>query len=162
MNRNQDISQGKSVGDLGWEAFWFLTHTFLAFMFLALVIGAITLTHPDPDAIPPKLLCTALAFLVPLIGGLIIARSQQNHIAGYVWISGLVFFSVVCVWVLDLPTGNGLCETCGAVEKLWRTFFDIHHGSGLMAGDGLLVGAWIPLSMIGYAFGAHFGLEKNS
>jgi hypothetical protein len=32
--------------------------------------------------------------------------------------------------VLDLPTGKGLCESCEAVEKLWRTFFDIRHGSG--------------------------------
>src|SRR5260370_5275177 len=102
MNRNQDISQGKSVDDLGWEAFWFLTHTFLAFMFLALVIGAITLTNPDPDAIPPKLLCTALAFLVPLIGGLIIARSPQNHTACYVSISCLVFFSLLSLLVLRL------------------------------------------------------------
>ena len=29
-----------------------------------------------------------------------------------------------------------------------------------MAGDGLLAGTWIPLSMIGYAVGAKFGLTK--
>jgi hypothetical protein len=162
MNPNQDISQGKSIGDLGREAFWFLTHSTLAFVILVLVIGAMTLTHPDPEAVGPKLLGTVLAFLVPMIGGFLIARSQQNDIAKYVWISGLVVFSVVCVWVLDLPTGNGLCENCGAVEKLWRTFFDIRHGSGLMAGDGLLAGAWIPLSMIGYAIGAKFGLKTDA
>jgi hypothetical protein len=83
---------------------------------------------------------------------------QRNEVASYVWISGLVFFSIVCVWVLDLPTGPGLCEDCGAIDKLWRTFFSIRHGSGLMAGDGLLFGSWIPSSMIGYAVGAHFGL----
>ena len=99
-----------------------------------------------------------MAFLVPMFGGLVIARIQQNRVARYVWISGLVIFSIVCVWVLDLPTGNGLCETCGALEKLRRTFFTFTHGSGLMAGDGLLVGAWIPLSMISYAIGARFGL----
>lgn len=162
MNPNQDISQGKSIGDLGREAFWFLTHTALAFIFLALVVGGMTITHPDPDAIQPKLLCTVLALLVPMMGGFIIGRSQQNDIARYVWISGLVVFSVVCVWVLDLPTGNGLCETCGAVEKLWRTFFDIRHGSGLMAGDGLFAGTWIPVSMIGYAMGASLGLNTES
>jgi hypothetical protein len=96
-----------------------------------------------------------------MIGGFIVARRQQNDIAGYVWISGVVVFAVVCVWVLDLPTGNGLCENCGAVEKLWRTFFDIQHGSGLMAGDGLVAGAWIPLSMIGYAIGAKFGFNND-
>ena len=87
-----------------------------------------------------------------------IAVMQQNDIAPYTWISGLVIFSIVCVWVLDLPTGKGLCENCGAVEKLWRTFFDVQHGSGLMGGDGLLIGAWLPLSMIGYSIGARLGL----
>jgi hypothetical protein len=94
-----------------------------------------------------------------MFAGLIIARVQQNYTAQYVWISGLVIFAVVCVWVLDLPTGNGLCESCGATEKLWRTFFSFTHGSGLMGGDGPLLGAWIPLSMISYAIGAKFGLE---
>jgi hypothetical protein len=68
-------------------------------------------------------------------------------------------FSVVCVWVLDLPTGNGLCENCRALKKLWRTFFYIYHDSGLM-GDGLLVGTSIPLSMIGYAIGAKSGFDS--
>ena len=159
MAIRQDIPQGKSLSDLGREAFWFITHTLLAVVVLAIAIAGMTLTHPDPDALPPKLIGTGLAFLIPLVGGFLIARVQQNDIARYVWISGLLLFSVVCVWVLDLPTGNGLCEKCGAVEKLWRTFFDIGNGSGLMGGDGLLVGTWTPLAMIGYAIGAKFGLE---
>ena len=159
MAIKQDITQGKSIGDLGREAFWFLTHTLLAALFLAGMLAAMWMTHPDPDASAPKMLGTVLAFLVPMIGGFIIAKMQQNVIARYIWISGLLIFSVVCVWVLDLPTGNGLCEGCQAVEKLWRTFFDISNGSGLMAGDGLLYGAWLPLSTIGYSIGARFGLD---
>ena len=158
MNTNQNISQDKTIGELGREALWFLTHTFLALVFLYLVIGVMWLNSPDPDSANPKLLASVLSFLVPMIGGFFIARMHRNRIAGYVWISGLVFFSVICVWVLDLPTGPGLCENCGAIEKLWRTFFSINHGSGLMAGDGLLFGSWSPLSMIGYAVGARFGL----
>jgi hypothetical protein len=161
MHAQEDITQGKSIGDLGREAVWFLTHTCMAAFFLALVIAGITLTQPDPDALQPKLLGTVLAFLGPMIGGFLVTRILQNRIARYVWISGLVFFSLVCVWVLDLPTGAGLCEHCGAVEKLWRTFFDIQHGSGLMAGDGLLFGSWVPLSMIGYAIGAVFALPSK-
>jgi hypothetical protein len=160
MMKEQDISQDKSISDLGRESLWFLAHTLVAVIFLAFVIGVMSLSHPDPDSVMPKLLGTVLVFVVPLIGGYAIAHVQQNDIARYVWISGLVIFSVVCVWVLDLPTGNGLCETCGAVEKLWRTFFTFSHGSGLMGGDGLLVGTWIPLSMIGYAIGARFGLDS--
>ena len=156
----QDTIKGKSVGELGWEAFWFLTNTLLAVLFMALALGAMTMTHPDTDATTPKLLGTGLAFLVPMLGGFLVAKFQQNDTAGYVWISGLLLFSVVCVWVLDLPTGNGLCEHCGAVEKLWRTFFDIGNGSGLMGGDGVLVGTWTPLAMIAYSIGARFGLDK--
>jgi hypothetical protein len=159
MAIKQDITQGKSIGDLGREAFWFLTHTFLAVLMLALAVGGMWMTHPDADATTPKLIGTGLAFVVPMIGGLIVAKMQQNEIARYIWISGLLVFSVVCVWVLDLPTGNGLCEHCGAVEKLWRTFFDISNGSGLMGGDGLLVGTWMPLAMIAYSIGARFGLD---
>ncbi|WP_158790056.1 hypothetical protein [Granulicella sp. L60] len=159
MTNAQDTSQDKSLGDLGREALWFLAHTLIAFLLLALTICVMSLNHPDPDSPIPKLVGTILALLVPMVGGFLLARLHHNDIAGYIWISGLVIFSVVCVWVLDLPTGNGLCETCGAVEKLWRTFFTISNGSGLMGGDGLLVGAWIPLSMIGYAVGAKFAYE---
>jgi hypothetical protein len=160
MMRDHDISQDKTVAELGRESLWFFAHTLLAVILLAVVLGVISLDHPDPGSVMPKLLGTVLAFLVPMIGGFLIARIQQNQVARYVWVSGVILFSILCVWVLDLPTGNGLCETCGAVEKLWRTFFTFNHGSGLMGGDGLLVGAWIPLSMIGYAIGASLGLES--
>ena len=153
------ISKDKSISDLGREAMWFLTHTLLAVAALVLVLGGMSLAHPDPEAATPKLLATGLALLVPMIFGFVLTRLHHNEIARYVWISGLLLFSVVCVWVLDLPTGNGLCEHCGAVEKLWRTFFSIDSGSGLMGGDGLLVGSWLPLSMIGYAVGSRFSLE---
>jgi len=154
-----DLSQNKTLGDLSREALWFSVHTLAAVATLAMVVGGIALTRPDADAMQPKLLGTVLALLVPMAAGFLIARKQQNDIAGYVWISGLLVFSVVCVFVLDLPTGNGLCDKCGAVEKLWRTFFDISHGSGLMSGDGLLIGTWIPLSMIGYAIGARYAID---
>ena len=154
-----DSSRNKSLAELLREAIWFCLHTLLAVALLALVLAAMWMSHPDPDALRPKLLGTALALLIPLICGFLFAQMYQNRVARYVWISGLLIFSVVCVWVLDLPTGNGLCEKCGAVEKLWRTFFAINNGCGLMAGDGLFIGTWLPLSMIGYSLGARFGLE---
>ncbi len=160
MNEEYEVTQGKTAGDLGQEAMWFSIHTVLAVLVLLAVVFGIYLTHPDPDANFPKLLGTVLGLLVPMIVGFTIAKARQDRIAKYIWISGVLVFSIVCVWVLDLPTGVGLCEKCGAVEKLYRTFFDINHGSGLMGGDGLLVGTWIPLSMIGYAVGAKFGLDE--
>ena len=159
MSNDFDASQGKTAGDLTREALWYTIHTILAVIVLALVVFGISLSHPEIDQNGPKILGTFLAFIVPMFFGFFVTKNRQDRTAKYVWISGLLTFSIVCVWVLDLPTGNGLCEKCGAVEKLYRTFFDINHGSGLMGGDGLLVGTWIPLSMIGYAVGASFGLE---
>ncbi len=156
-----DSPQSKTAGDLGREAISFIIHTLLAVLFLALVVFGIGLTNPDPDAALPKIIGTILAFLVPMIAGFVIVRIQPAHEAKHVWVSGLVFFALVCVWVLDLPTGNGRCEACAddPIQKLQRTFFSIHNGSGLMNGDGLLVGTWIPLAMIGYAIGAAFAFD---
>jgi FtsH-binding integral membrane protein len=155
----RDISQDKTPGDLAREAFWFLSHTLVAVLFLAIAVGVMSFNNPDPDSSTPKALGTALAFLVPLIGGFLLARIHRNNIAAYVWVSGLIFFSIICVRVLDLPTGAGLCENCTPMEKIWRTFFTFTHGSGLMGGDGLLIGSWIPLSTIGYAIGAKLAIK---
>lgn len=160
MKQEYATTVDKSAGQLGLDALRYTFHTLLAVITLAIVVTLFALAHPQDDASGPKLLCTALALLVPMAAGFLIARSRHDSIAGYVWISGLVTFSIVCVWVLDLPTGPGLCEKCGAVEKLYRTFFNITNGSGLMGGDGLFVGTWIPLSMIGYAIGAKAGLNR--
>lgn len=157
---DEEISQGKSLQDLGMEAWWFFAHTMFAILTLVgiLVVGLLLKVSPDP--LQPKLIGTLCAFVLPMVVGFFIAKTQQNDLARYVWISGLLIFSAVCVWVLDLPTGNGLCEHCGAIDKLNRTFFDIAHGSGLMGGDGLLLGTWLPLSLFGYATGANLGLDK--
>jgi small basic protein len=151
--------QDKSAGDLGREALWFAIHTILAVLILAVMVVIGMMMHLSMDDVNPKIIFTVLALLVPMIGGYVIAKARQDAVAGYVWISGLLTFSIVCVWVLDLPTGPGMCEKCGALEKLSRTFFDIWNGSGLMGGDGVLVGTWIPLAMIGYAIGAKMGLD---
>jgi len=154
-----DRPRDRSISDLVREALWFLTHTLVAVVLLGGVLGVMTMNHPDPNSPGPKVVASVLAFLVPMFGGLLISRFQRNSTARYVWISGLVVFTIVSVWVLDLPTGVGLCEHCGSVEKICRTFFSFSHGSGLMSGDGPLIGAWIPLAMVSYAFGARFGLE---
>jgi hypothetical protein len=160
MALKQNISQDKTMGDLTRDALLFLTHSFVALILLAIVIGVMSLDNPDPDSTTPKLLATLLAFVVPMIGGLLLARIHRSSVATYTWISALIFFSIMCVRVLDLPTGNGLCESCTAVEKIWRTFFTFSHGSGLMGGDGLIIGAWIPLSLIGYAIGAKLAIKS--
>ena len=154
-----EIRGNKSLNDLSREALWFALHTVIAVLVLFLVVAAIALLHADPESSTPKILCTGLAFLVPLAVGAIASRIHPDNVSAYVWISGLLMFLVTCVYVLDLPTGNGLCDGCvnRPLEKLWRTFFSISNNSGLMAGDGIFVGTWIPLAMIGYAVGARLG-----
>ncbi|GGA58009.1 hypothetical protein GCM10011507_06700 [Edaphobacter acidisoli] len=154
-----DRPRDRTIGSLVREALWFLFHTAVAIGLVIAIITVMTLNHPDPDSAGPKVTLTVLAFLMPMFAGLIASRMQHNSNARHIWISGLVLFTIACVWVLDLPTGKGLCENCGSVEKVWRTIFSFSHGSGLMSGDGPLIGAWMPLSMISYAFGARFGLE---
>ena len=78
--RPAQVSKDKTVGDLGREAFWFLTHTLLAVAVLAVVIGVMSLMHPDPESSAPKLLGTLLAFFVPMVGGFAITRVQQNDV----------------------------------------------------------------------------------
>jgi hypothetical protein len=154
-----DQSADKTAGELGWEALRFALHTAAAVAVLAALVFGFAMMHPDPDAMAPKVLCTVLTLLLSMLGGLAVAWWRRDPVAKHTWISGLLLFSVMCVWVLDLPTGHGLCENCQAFEKLYRTFFDISHGSGLMGGDGLLLGTWAPLAMIGYAIGARVGLS---
>lgn len=152
-----EIRGNKTTSDLLREAGWFLLHTLFAVALMALVVGAFSLAQPDPESALPKLLCTLAVFLVTMVGGFVAARVRRDTVASNVWIGGLITFAIVCVYVLGLPTGAGLCNGCGAVDKLWRTFFSIGRNSGLMAGDGLLIGTWLPLSMIGYAVGAKLG-----
>ena len=158
MIEETEYAQGKSVGDLGREAVWFALHTFIAILILAVVAGAMYSMQLPQDSTNVKLAGIGLSFLVPMIFGFFITKIQKSPVSGYVWISGVLLFAVVCVWVLDLPTGPGLCENCGAVRKLSRTFFEINNGSGLMGGDGLLVGTLLPLSIIGYSLGAKLAL----
>ena len=153
--------QSKSLRELAAEAGWFALHTGLAVLSVAAILAAGALLRPTPEAILPKLIGTGAAFVLPLLAGLAIAKWQPNDVAPHVWIAGLLLFASVCVWVLDLPTGPGMCDQCGAVDKLWRTFFAINRGSGLMGGDGLVIGVWIPLALFAYAMGAGIALERQ-
>lgn len=154
-----EIRGNKTTRDLTREAGWFLLHTILAVAVLVLIVAAFWAAHVDQDSNTPKILCTVLALGIPAVAGFLLDRVMPGESAPYIWISGLLFFLTICVYTLDLPTGNGLCNGCGAVDKLWRTFFSIDRNSGLLGGDGLLLGLWIPLSMIGYAAGAK--LSRN-
>ena len=153
-----EIRGNKTTNDLLREAGWFILHSLLAVVVLIVLLACFWGLHVDPDAAAPKMLCTVLAFVVPALVAFGVMRVRPDGIAGYAWISGALFFGVVCVYVLDLPTGPGLCEHCTLIERLYRTFFSISHNSGMLGGDGVLIGSWIPLSIIGYSVGAKLGV----
>jgi hypothetical protein len=158
-------SQNKSIGDLGREALWFALHSLIAVAILFLLTSAMTMFHPDASAAGSMLFTTLLAFILPAAVGFAIAFKTGNLVARYVWVSGLLIFAAACVQVIDLPTGPGLCAQCGPdhlILRIWRTFFDFNNGSGLMGGQGVLIGCWIPLALIGYAIGAQFALRSRA
>ncbi len=148
----------KSPGQILHDAVWFLLHTTISVVVLFLMVGAITLAGAQSF---PMALAALLAFVVPGLAGFLIAKLRNDVVARYIWISGLIWFSIICVWVLDMPTGPGLCEKCGASDKLYLTFFTLTQDSGLIAGMGRLVGTWPALAMVGYAIGARFGLTPR-
>lgn len=160
MAEDFEAVAGKSATDLGVEALWFLVHTVLAVLIAGLVVGAFWAAKVNPDSAQPKLLCTAVVILAAMVVGFLTAKSMRNTIGQYVWLAGLLTFGILCVYVLDLPTGPGLCNGCGALDKLSRTFFSFQNGSGLMSGNGLL-GLWATLAMTAYAIGANFGAPKE-
>ena len=134
MTEDFEVSQGKSIGDLGREAVWFAAHTLFAILTLFGIVAVMWMFHPNPNSSSPKWLATLLAILIPMIVGFLITKVSSNDIGRYVWISGLLIFAILCVAVIDLPPGPGLCEHCTLMERLWRTFFDFQNGSGLMGG----------------------------
>jgi uncharacterized membrane protein len=161
MTEDFEVSQGKSIGDLGREALWFAAHSLLAVFTLFCIMAVMLMLHTDQAAASPKMLATLLALLIPMVVGFLITKMSGNDIGRYVWIFGLIIFAVACVWVIDQPTGPGLCEHCTLTERLWRTFFSIQHGSGLIGGDGMVIGTWIPLSLFGYAIGSKLGIGSE-
>jgi hypothetical protein len=152
-----EVPHNKSMGDLGREALWFAGHTVLAIVIVLLLMLAMGFVHPDAEAAGPKLVITGLSLVLGGAVGAVITRASGNLVGRYAWISGLLIFMAACVWVIDLPTGPGLCQECGPghlLLRLWRTFFDFSNGSGLMGGGGPLIGCWIPLALLGYAIGS--------
>jgi hypothetical protein len=165
MAGGSQVSRDKSMGDLGWEAVWFTGHSLLACITLLFVVVLMSAFHPAAEDTAPMLFAMLLAFTIPACVGFAVANLTRNIIGRYVWISGLLLFVAACVWVINLPTGPGLCAECGPghlIERIWRTFFAFQNGSGLLSGEGILIGCWTPLALIGYAVGSKLGLDHST
>ena len=144
------------------QAVRFCGHSGIAIGVLASVVVSFSLCGASVDARWPKVVCTGLAFVLPLLAGLAGTLIRQDHVAPYTWVAGLLVLSLAALRVLDLPPDYGLCDGCQSVERLWRTFFSIEGNTGLLEGNGVLIGTWLPLSTFGYAIGARLGRRESS
>lgn len=141
------------------QAIWFLVHAVLALIVWGgMMFGITILLHPT---FMPLIITLSLSAFVPFVAGFIINKIRQDEIASLVWLLGLIIFLSVGLWVLDMPTGPNQCFRCDATQKLWLTFFSLDDDSGLLDGQGRLLGTWPAAALIGYSIGAKLGLNKR-
>ncbi len=145
------------------QAISFLTHALLALLAWGTFMGGVTalyLTGTLHEASLSPLTILLCSFTVPLLAGLLTAKKWPSAVATLTWLAGMVWFMIVGLWVLDMPTGPGACFHCDASQKLWLTFFSLDQDSGMIDGQGRFLGTWPAVAMIGYAFGAKIALRN--
>jgi hypothetical protein len=148
----------ESVSNLANQAIWILFHSLLAIATWGAMMFVITLLKPESI---PVVITTALSFAIPFIVGNLFTRLKQNSMASYTWLIGLIWFLVICLWILDMPTGPNQCFHCSASEKLFLTFFSPSDDSGLIDGQGRFVGTWPAIAWMGYGIGSRFALKRK-
>ena len=114
----------------------------------------------NPSGVPQNAIL-GISIAVPLLLGLIVNRFRQDEFAPEVWCIGLIWFVIVALWVLDMPTGPGECFQCAATEKLTRTLLSLPSPSGLMDNDGPFLGTWPAFALVGYGIGARIALRRS-
>lgn len=147
----------QSTSKLSRQAVSFLLHSLLALgSWMALMLLGYAI-HPVGV---PQLVILLLSAAVPLVVGLFVARIYPAEMATLVWLLGLIWFLIVCLWVLDMPTGPNQCFHCEATEKLTRTLFSLPSSSGLIDNDGPFIGTWPAVALAGYSIGAKLGFRR--
>ena len=149
----------ETIADIPNQAFWVLVHSLIAVGCWMAMFILISLFHPGFMPVP---ITTALSFSVPFLFGNVIARFKPNEMAPVIWLVGVIWFMSVTLWVLDLPTGPNACNHCDASQKLILTFLSFTQDSGLIDGQGRLLGTWPTVAMIGYSMGSHFALRRRA
>jgi hypothetical protein len=152
------LEEEEKVSNLAEQALWVLIHMLLAIGSWAAMMLLITILKPDSV---PVLITLALSFSVPFLVGNIFTRIKQNDMAPYIWLVGLIWFLIVCLWVLDMPTGPNQCYHCDASQKIYLTFFSPTEDSWLIDGEGRLFGTWPAAAWIGYGIGARLALKRK-
>jgi len=146
----------------GMQAVWVGIHTVAALGVWALAMIIATLMHPQLTPPAVALVPLMIAFIFPFLAGLVFNSLKPSEAATLVWMLGLIWFMIVGLVVLNLPTGPSARYHCGATQKLWLTFFDLNTDSNLLEGQGRFLGLWPAVALIGYGFGARFGLRGKN
>jgi hypothetical protein len=115
----------------------------------------------NPSNVPQSLILL-LSIAIPLIVGFAINHFRQAEMASLVWLLGLVWFMIVALWILDMPTAPNQCFNCRLSEKLTRTFFSMPSPSGLIDDDGPFLGTWPAAALLGYSIGARLALRRRT
>jgi hypothetical protein len=152
------LEEEERVSNLGEQALWILLHSMLAlgsWIAMMLVISMMKLESV------PVMITLALSLVVPMISGNIVTRFKQNEMASYTWLIGLIWFLIICLYILDMPTGPNQCYHCDASQKLYLTFLSPSDDSGLIDGEGRLLGTWPTMAFIGYGIGATLALKPK-
>ena len=147
----------QSTSKLSGQALEFFLHSLLALgSWMALMLLGYAI---NPSGVPQLVILLSSA-AVPLVVGFLIARVYPAEMATLVWLLGLIWFLIVCLWVLDMPTGPNQCFQCDATDKLTRTFFSLTSPSGLIDNDGPFIGTWPAVALVGYSIGAKLGFQR--
>jgi len=149
----------QSQSKLSNQALSFFLHSLLALgTWMALMLLGYAI---KPVGVPQlQLVILLFSLAVPLIVGLLIARIHPAEMATLVWLLGLIWFLIVCLWVMDMPTGPNQCFQCDATDKIARTFFSWPRPSGLIDNDGPFIGTWPAVALLGYSIGAKLGFRR--
>jgi len=135
-----------------------LLHTVLALLaWTALMAGGYALNRPQ---IAQGLILVFSLFL-PLVVGFLLNHFRQDQLAPMVWLLGLIWFLIIALWVLDMPTGPNACNQCDATDKITRTFFSYPSPGGLIDNDGPFLATWPLAALIGYSIGSRLALRKR-
>ena len=152
------LEEEQRVSNLGEQAIWIVIHSLLAICSWAAMMLAISLMKLQSV---PVLITLALSLIIPFVVGNVVTRFKQNEMATYTWLIGLIWFLIICLWILDMATGPNQCYHCDASQKLYLTFLSPSEDSGLIDGEGRLIGTWPTVALIGYGIGATLALKPK-
>lgn len=159
MATKLSMSDEEEASDkLSRQALSFFLHAVIALCaWLALMLVGYALN----PASAPQILILLLSIAVPLMVGLIVTKMKPDQVASHVWLAGIIWVLVVCLWILDMPTGPNACNECGATDKLVQTLLSIPKPSGLIDNNGPFICTWPAAALIGYSIGAQIALRRK-